>query len=67
MQQEKAMAAFMESFPTSKAGKLAELESMQVTGATRANPFGRTSIPDMAPPAFDETQVRAAVLGSCIT
>ena len=59
IQQDKAMAAFMDSFPSSRAGKLAELEAMQMAGTTRQNPFGRTSNPDVAPLAFDESQARA--------
>ncbi len=58
-QQEKAMAAFMDNFPSSKAGKLAELEGMQMAGASRQEPYGRTSIPDMPPLPFDESQVCA--------
>ncbi len=53
------MTAFMDTFPASKAGKLAELEGMQMTGTARQNPFGRTSNPDVAPLAFDESQARA--------
>ena len=49
----------MDSFPTSRAGKLAELEAMQMAGTARQNPFGRTSNPDVAPLAFDESQARA--------
>jgi hypothetical protein len=68
IQQEKAMTAFMDSFPTSRAGKLAELEAMQMAGTARQNPFGRTSNPDVAPLAFDESQARAmwSPCGACI-
>ena len=59
MQQERAMAVFMETFATSKAGKVAELEGMQLAGAARLNPFGPTSNPDMTPLAYDESQARA--------
>ncbi|DBA65684.1 TPA: hypothetical protein ACH3X2_002738 [Trebouxia sp. C0005] len=56
LQQEKAMTAFMDSFPTSRAGKLAELEGIQMAGTARQNPFGRTSNPDVPPLVFDESQ-----------
>ena len=59
IQQEKAIAAFMGTFPSSKAGKLAELEGMQMAGTARQNPFGRTNNADVAPLAFDESQARA--------
>ena len=53
------MAAFMEKFPASKAGKVAELEGMQLTGTARLTPFGPTSNPDMTPLVYDETQASA--------
>ena len=53
------MTAFMDSFPTSRAGKLAELEGIQMAGTARQNPFGRTSNPDVPPLVFDESQARA--------
>ncbi len=59
IQQDKAMTAFMDSFPSSRAGKLAELEAMQMAGTARQNPFGKTSNPEVAPVAFDESQARA--------
>ena len=59
MHQERAMAAFMETFATNKAGKVAELEGMQLAGAARLSPFGPTRNPDMTPLAYDETQARA--------
>ena len=57
VQQERAMAAFMDSFSACKASKLAELEGMQMAGASRKETYNRMSVPDLAPTFFDESQV----------
>ena len=54
IQQDQAMSAFLDSFPSSKAAKLAELEGMQVAG--RQQWSGRASVSDMPHLPFDESQ-----------
>lgn len=59
LQQEQAMAAFMDSFAANKAARLAELEAMQVAaGSARQLLPDRTNASDMPPIPFDESQAR---------
>ena len=63
LQQEQAMAAFMDSFAAHKAARLAELEAMQMAaGSGRQLLSGRASVSDMPPIPFDESQARSPPL-----
>ena len=58
LQQERAMAAFMDGFSAARAAKAAELEGMQLAGSGRQTLSGRTSVSDVPSLPFDESQAR---------
>lgn len=62
LQQEQAMAAFMDSFASNKAARLAELEGMQMAGSSRRLLSGGASAPDVPSLPFDDNQARRASL-----